>query len=132
MSSLSLTARAVPRFSVIVQVRPAASVDVLTCFSLPLTIPLVSEQSDNQAVTDEGQGVCPLCGGDIDHDSPIVKSTRKRIRFVAAMIPIGVIVAAGGKLLAYLAPAWGPWGHGLVGAGIVIALLSAAYVKSLD
>ena len=92
----------------------------------------MSEQSDNQAVTNESQAACPLCGGEIDVDSPIVKSTHKRIRFMAAVIPVGIIVAAGGKLLAYLAPAWAPWGHGLVGAGAVIVLLSAVYVKSLD
>ena len=92
----------------------------------------MSKQSDNQAVTDERQGVCPLCGGDIDDDSPVVKSTRKRIRFIAAMSSVGIIVASGGKLLAYLAPAWAPWGHGLIGAGVVIALLSAVCVKSLE
>ena len=75
---------------------------------------------------------CPLCGGKIDDDAPQVKATRRYIRFAGALIPIGVIIAVGGKLLAYLVPAWAPWGHGLMGAGVVIALLSALYIKMLD
>jgi len=72
-----------------------------------------------------------MCGGDIDPDSPAVKSTRTCIRFAAALIPAGVIIAAAGKLIAYLT-SFSAWGHGLVGFGIAVALLSALYVKTLD
>jgi hypothetical protein len=72
-----------------------------------------------------------MCGGDIDFHSPSARATRKRIRWVAAMIPIGLILAAGGKLLAAFTSI-DAWGHGIMGFGIAFALLSAAYVKSLD
>ena len=86
----------------------------------------------DKPVSETTERSCPLCGGRIDDNATEVKATCRSIRCAAALIPVGVIVAAGGKLLAYLAPAWAPWGHGLVGAGIVAALLFALYVKMLD
>ena len=47
------------------------------------------------------------------------------------MIPVGVILAAGGKMLAAFTTI-DAWGHGIMGFGIAVALLSAAYVKSVD
>ena len=80
---------------------------------------------------EEPQGVCPMCGGDMDPSSPAVKSTRRCIRFAAVLIPVGVIIAAAGKLIAAFT-SLSAWGHGLVGFGIAVALLSALYYKTLD
>jgi hypothetical protein len=89
----------------------------------------MSDTQDNAAAGE--QHICPMCGGNIDSDSPVVRATRKRIRWVAAMIPVGVILAVGGKLLAAFTT-MDAWGHGFMGFGIAVALLSAVYVKSLD
>ena len=88
--------------------------------------------SDSQAKPEAGeQHICPMCGGDIDSDSPVVRATRKRICGVAAMIPVGGILVASGKLLAAFTT-MDAWGHGFMGFGIAVAFLSAVYVKSLD
>ncbi|NLF33058.1 MAG: hypothetical protein GX591_19510 [Planctomycetes bacterium] len=87
--------------------------------------------TDSQAKSEAGERhICPMCGGDIDFSSPIVRATQNRIRFVMVMIPIGVIVLAGGKLLAAFTTL-DSVGYVIAGFGAAVALLSAFYVKSL-
>jgi membrane protein YdbS with pleckstrin-like domain len=93
---------------------------------------LAVADSIEKPVSDATCHTCPLCGGKIDDNAREVKVACRRIRFAAALIPIGVIMAVGGEMLAYYAHAWASWGHGLMGAGIVAALLSALFVKMLD
>ena len=88
-------------------------------------------EGQNNSGAGEQPRVCPVCGTDIDPDSPAVKSTRRCILFAGALCPIGVVIAAAGKLIAYLT-SFPAWGHGLVGFGIAVALLSALYYKTLD
>ncbi|MCC5830138.1 MAG: hypothetical protein JJU36_11885 [Phycisphaeraceae bacterium] len=89
----------------------------------------MSESQDKPAAAEEH--ICPMCGGNIAFDSPVVRATQKHIRLVAAMIPLGVILAAGGKLLAAFTTV-DAWGHGIMGFGIAVALLSAVYIKAMD
>ena len=82
---------------------------------------------------------CPFCQTEVVPGSNAdlqladwVKSLSRRVTITYSLIAVGVILASGGKVLAYLAPAWAPWGHGLVGGGMAMALLSALFLRMLN
>ena len=87
--------------------------------------------SDKNDAHSDGQRHCPMCGSAIDDGTMESKSTGRRILLAATLMPLGVIAAVGGRLLAYYTDA-DALGYITVGAGGAVTLLSGYFVFLLD